>query len=326
MKKIAVIIVMFLTSTLIFSQNDYIVKTNETKKKSSDKTPLTNEEKFIKDNFPFIPIPDLQRGMEFLAIKKNYYYPEKTEYIVLQIDSVKESLTKKHKWEGIAATVCFSKKDDNFFFCEYIITKSFEEIRNRNISNLESLSTIISNQNSYDFIYLGDIQKARELLLNKELYILTDEWRSDAGGGFKTHKKFTPVTITQIGASDEVNFPIKIIFKDKTDEEYYIMTSFSGTNQPVKPIETWGCWSNFSKVFSFKNPRLKYPKISTQTWTLITQGKVRVGMSKEACRLSWGEPESINKTTGSYGTHEQWVYGSSSYLYFDNGRLTSIQN
>lgn len=43
------------------------------------------------------------------------------------------------------------------------------------------------------------------------------------------------------------------------------------------------------------------------------------------CIESWGEPLDINTTTGSYGTHEQWVYGTS-YLYFENGILTTIQN
>ena len=60
--------------------------------------------------------------------------------------------------------------------------------------------------------------------------------------------------------------------------------------------------------------------------TLISEGKVRIGMTKEMCRESWGEPEDINKTTSSYGTHEQWVYGYGSYLYFENGKLTTIQN
>lgn len=59
---------------------------------------------------------------------------------------------------------------------------------------------------------------------------------------------------------------------------------------------------------------------------LITSGKVKIGMSKQAAKESWGEPDDINTTTGSYGTHEQWVYGNESYLYFENGRLTDIQN
>ena len=43
-------------------------------------------------------------------------------------------------------------------------------------------------------------------------------------------------------------------------------------------------------------------------------------------KTSWGKPESINRTTNQYGVHEQWVYGGRNYLYFDNGKLTSIQN
>lgn len=53
---------------------------------------------------------------------------------------------------------------------------------------------------------------------------------------------------------------------------------------------------------------------------------VLLGMSPEqVIGSSWGKPRSINRTTGSYGTHEQWVYGGA-YLYFQNGGLKSIQH
>jgi hypothetical protein len=56
-----------------------------------------------------------------------------------------------------------------------------------------------------------------------------------------------------------------------------------------------------------------------------TEG-VSVGMTQEeAIGSSWGKPKSINSTITASGRHEQWVYGGSNYLYFDNGRLTSIQ-
>ena len=58
----------------------------------------------------------------------------------------------------------------------------------------------------------------------------------------------------------------------------------------------------------------------------IIEGYVRIGWTKEMCIESWGEPNEINKTTNKYSVSEQWVYGSGSYLYFDNGRLTTIQN
>ena len=58
----------------------------------------------------------------------------------------------------------------------------------------------------------------------------------------------------------------------------------------------------------------------------MLKGYVRIGWTKEMCIEAWGRPKDINKTTGSYGVHEQWVYGGGNYLYFENGKLTSIQN
>jgi len=59
---------------------------------------------------------------------------------------------------------------------------------------------------------------------------------------------------------------------------------------------------------------------------LIIKGLVEIGMSKNMCIESWGNPEDINKTIGNYGVHEQWVYGDGDYLYFEDGKLTTIQN
>tara|TARA_R110002096_G_C14527999_1_gene717487 strand:- start:61 stop:1287 length:1227 start_codon:yes stop_codon:yes gene_type:complete len=67
----------------------------------------------------------------------------------------------------------------------------------------------------------------------------------------------------------------------------------------------------------------KYGKVYGE---IIANYRVRIGMTKEMCQDSWGKPESINRTTNTYGTSEQWVYDGGNYLYFDNGKLTSIQN
>lgn len=57
-----------------------------------------------------------------------------------------------------------------------------------------------------------------------------------------------------------------------------------------------------------------------------TEG-VRIGMTTQQCiDSSWGRPDSINRTTTASGVSEQWVYGDTSYLYFDSGILTDIQN
>ena len=61
---------------------------------------------------------------------------------------------------------------------------------------------------------------------------------------------------------------------------------------------------------------------------LAKKPNVRIGMSKSQVvnQSSWGEPKYINRTITKRGTHEQWVYSEYRYLYFDNGRLTVIQD
>lgn len=62
---------------------------------------------------------------------------------------------------------------------------------------------------------------------------------------------------------------------------------------------------------------------------LINEKKVSIGMTEYQVLVSWGKPDDINKTIGSYLITEQWVYNryySSQYLYFENGFLVNIQD
>jgi hypothetical protein len=58
---------------------------------------------------------------------------------------------------------------------------------------------------------------------------------------------------------------------------------------------------------------------------LIRAGKVVLGMTKDVVILSWGKPDDIHRTISPGNVHEQWVYRGS-YLYFENGVLTSFQD
>lgn len=48
-------------------------------------------------------------------------------------------------------------------------------------------------------------------------------------------------------------------------------------------------------------------------------------MSADQVREAWGRPGRVNSTVYAGGTHEQWVYGSDQYVYFENGVMTSLQ-
>lgn len=77
----------------------------------------------------------------------------------------------------------------------------------------------------------------------------------------------------------------------------------------------------------------KKVKAEHQAWpndicNTVAEKKIKIGMTVEQVRYAWGRPYKINTTTGSFGTHEQWVMSNninSSYVYFENGLMTSLQ-
>lgn len=66
-------------------------------------------------------------------------------------------------------------------------------------------------------------------------------------------------------------------------------------------------------------------KFGKENGEKISSGYYWKGMSKDMAIESLGNPETINRSVGSWGVNEQWVYPSL-YLYFDNGVLTSYQS
>lgn len=97
----------------------------------------------------------------------------------------------------------------------------------------------------------------------------------------------------------------------------------SDTFMCVYPEEPSIFWNKLKEEKKIKNDKLlQQQKLQSK------KPGVKIGMtSKDVIKkTSWGKPQSINKTTNQYGVHEQWIYGDGNYLYFENGRLTSIQN
>jgi hypothetical protein len=64
----------------------------------------------------------------------------------------------------------------------------------------------------------------------------------------------------------------------------------------------------------------------TEVANKILDKKIWLGMTDSMARESWGPPLENNRTVGSWGIHEQWVYPKNKYLYFENGILTSWQD
>ena len=211
-------------------------------------------------------------------------------------------------------------------------------------------STIISGKASElneRYIVLSHIEKLKDSLVGKEYVYQYD------GGSYGSpikqvgsNNKMTEVpnktiwkcidVCAQLQLGNSVLYsanPFIVLQNDKYGQGYcYFSTTFNNED-PVfvyrmtekQEYDAKNKADQKAKQERINKLSAKYGKYYAK---LIAEGKVVRGMTKEMCKESWGEPDDINVSIGSWGRHEQWVYGEihSSYLYFENGKLTAIQD
>lgn len=146
-----------------------------------------------------------------------------------------------------------------------------------------------------------------------------------------TNKEFEIIKDSKVYCKDIILLNNKY---NKFIEPYFIMKTKEGHEFAISidNINENGLDNFISEQVYLKNQEekiselnkyiLKYGKINGN---IIYEGKLKIGFTKQMCKDAWGEPLEINKTINKYGTYEQWVY-KNSYLYFENGKLTTIQN
>ena len=171
-------------------------------------------------------------------------------------------------------------------------------------------------EHSFPFIVIGFYEKQKKLLIGQEFVFTDRTLKVSCGGGsdIQTGKPLTIITGEKWKCTDltveERYFNLALVVVNSTGEKTTV--SYNSTFDERKFAYTSHQADNYKKKFG------------DEVFNMILKGNVRIGMTKEMCKLSWGEPKSINETITSGGKSEQWVY-SDNYLYFDNGILTTIQ-
>jgi hypothetical protein len=71
-------------------------------------------------------------------------------------------------------------------------------------------------------------------------------------------------------------------------------------------------------------------EVRAQGWSadvtrFVLERKIQIGMTDAQVRMAWGDPEGIHETVTADSKSEQWTYSGARYVYFKNGRLTTIQ-
>ena len=168
-----------------------------------------------------------------------------------------------------------------------------------------------------DCIRLPYLFNVKDVEIARIVLIGTKVW-----GTRDTRFPYAPLTIIGVGIGKSTKYQHKILLIDSQGEKHSIQANLSLTNALTLEDED----HLFIDHYKFSNPEKAFPRIPKSDWNLIRQGRIRIGMSKDACRLSWGEPDDINTSRGRWGVHEQWVYSRNRYVYFDNGKLSAIQD
>lgn len=151
------------------------------------------------------------------------------------------------------------------------------------------------------------------LLQGRTLWTRTQLWY-DSSGKVKHGKKYIPVTVDSVTAGDNA-FPLKIWFtgkEDNSDSKGTLYITIGATRANSRP---------FGSQFALADMRRDYPDIEDSVWTLIQEGKIKEGMTKEECRLSLGSPLDVVQGHNTGNLYDIWQYSDGLYLIFQDGVL-----
>lgn len=154
------------------------------------------------------------------------------------------------------------------------------------------------------------IEGVKAKLINNQYYIKTSIWLN-TDSNIVEELKYVPVTISNVTCGNSI-YPIKLFFTNDTNETNWVYMTIGNEFQSTR---------NFENIFYLTNPRLNYTHISDDTWNMISQGKVKEGMTKEECRLALGTPSSNSQLPGTAGVIEIWTFNNGYRLYFEDGIL-----
>ncbi|MDD3033098.1 MAG: hypothetical protein PHT25_00755 [Bacteroidales bacterium] len=179
--------------------------------------------------------------------------------------------------------------------------------------NKETNDTIYYHYDGYEhnfpFIVGGFIEEQKKKLVGKEFVFHNSEF--EGATDIQTGKEITIITGQKWKCIDLT-----------IEGKYYELSLVFENSLGQRTVE------EFDRVINVAYPATKADnykkKFGLEKWILILKGKVQIGMTKEMCKLSWGEPDDINTTITLGKKWEQWVY-SDNYLYFENGVLTAMQ-
>lgn len=240
--------------SIALAQDNYIVKTSS--QKSDNRS---EEEQFIENHFPLQQLCKWTPGMKFMFIPnaKDQFIP-----ILCSYEDEKDIDNSKFNYktfdflgteEKVKETYSGTNYNTRFLFsCEG--QKFYHEIKSQRLDEICQKNPRASING---FVYLKDIDVAREQLIGKIMYTRATTARVDDSNSYTGYKEVSlpqnlKVTITNVGVGSKA-YPVKIVFEDAQGNAYYMEEALSRTNSgmDVADFQADKKMRYFPNAFSF---------------------------------------------------------------------------
>jgi len=220
-------------------------------------------------------------------------------------------------------TVYYWEKGQNKFILVSYFVKQKELFENRNLINQSGFSTrdVRVKINSEDN-YGNTVLKEKEVKVS-----YGSKWLCKEVTVLEQTGKMVYLLVNENGdmiAIDNLNKSYKFILESeliKQEQEKQLLAEQLEAKRKKELQEE----KERERVFFENRKRECISKYGVKNGELIANNKVKIGMTKEMCEMAWGKPMWINKTTTEYGLYENWHFGFTKSLHFENGILNRIE-
>lgn len=136
----------------------------------------------------------------------------------------------------------------------------------------------------------------------------------------KAHlERFQRVDLVDVPGWSDDGRPI-FVFRLADSTRVYWLGKASAINDPG--IDDFP-YFQFERCWWKSDPLQGHPDWSEEFKKAIREGSLKIGMTDEMAKISWGDPLKINRTVTAGGVREQWIYGEfKPYVYFEDGKIT----
>lgn len=184
--------------------------------------------------------------------------------------------------------------------------------------SLKAATSELSGRDMPMMIDLDMVSKADSLLRGRRVWTLSRLWYDKTGNTFDG-RKFEAVEISGVRPGNMV-FPFAVDFIDEEGRCSFMYMNTNSSGGIGAESRT------FPSLFTLSDPKLKYPSVAPEVWEYIRKGRVALGMTKEECRLSLGNPTEVDAGHDWSSVIDVWGYRDGTYLQFQDGLLINYRH